>query len=324
MGDPRILAKLGQTLGEAMVGDSLLLQLARNIWYVDPVNGSNSNSGTRMDDALKSVVRALALCTADQDDLVVMLNKETLTANLDWNKKKTHLMGVSAIGGLVGGGGLQSSAAAVTDLFTLSANECIIKNLFFDNYGTNAACVGAFKVTGIMNHMIRCAMYLGNNSNAALGVATAYDCMVTGAYNRFTDCMIGSGYSLTTVAARGALRIDGQPGDLVFEDCIIRMHSSDTGAGCVRFDMTEDVCFPIFRDCIFQGECYGTPAGAAAILDAMIVGSVSGTPQGVALLKDCVAVGVTDMADENLKAYVYTNQPTSGGAGGVAVVVTGT
>jgi len=324
MGRPYILRKGVSRLGDLADGLSASLPwFVNNVFWCDYVNGNDGNDGDSREQAFQTAAKGLSLCTADQDDCVVLLNKETLAANLDWNKKKVHLFGASAIGGLVGGGGFQSSVAAVTDLFTLSANECIIKDLFFDNYGTDAACVGAFKVTGIMNQIVNCAMYLGNNGSAGLDVATAYDCMVTGAYNRFTNCMIGSGYSLTG-ATRGALRIDGQPGDLIFEGCIIRMHSSETGAGCVKFDTTEDVCFPIFRDCIFQGECYGTPAGGAAIENTMIVGSVSGTPQGDALVKDCIAIGVTDLADANLKAYVFTNQPAGSGAGSIAVVSTGT
>jgi len=293
-----------------------------NVFWVDPIKGSDDEDGLSRVTAKASSAAALALCTADQDDTVILLNKETLTSNLDWNKKKTHLLGASAACSLVGGAGFQSVAAAVTSLFTLSANECIFQNLFFDNYGTDAACIEALVVSGILNQFVNCSSYLGNNGSAALDVATASDLKVTGGYNRFTDCRIGSGYSLTG-ATRGALRVDNMPSELLFDNCIFRMDSSESGAGCVKYDMIEDIRWShIYRNCTFLGLC-SVATGSAAIDDIFIVGTVSGAGS-IALLQDSVFYGATDWADENIKAYIFTNQDAGNGAGGKAVVTTGT
>ena len=70
-----------------------------NVYFVDPVNGSNTNSGDRWTKPVADIATAYGLCTANQHDVVLYLASSSgvdLTAALTWSKSYTHLVGMCA------------------------------------------------------------------------------------------------------------------------------------------------------------------------------------------------------------------------------------
>ena len=75
--------------------------LGGNAYFLDPVDGNDSNPGTRIDKAVKTWAVAYALLDANQHDvLFVIANSSGLTlpsaGAITWAKNYTHLIGLCA------------------------------------------------------------------------------------------------------------------------------------------------------------------------------------------------------------------------------------
>ena len=118
-----------------------------NIWWVRPVNGSDSNDGKTSATAFKTCAAALAAATANQNDIVLLCGEGNALASatdfqattLNWNKDMVHLMGVND-GCMIGQRARIDAATALpafANLFVLSANACMIRDIeFFQGPGS--------------------------------------------------------------------------------------------------------------------------------------------------------------------------------------------
>ena len=192
-------------LGLQMYGSPGLLSQGKAI-FVRPRTGSDSNHGLRPDRAVKTLAQALALATANQNDVVYMFAEGNASGNtagtywttdyqattLDWNKDQVHLIGVN-------NGGFMSQRSRIafastyntaSNLFTLSANGCLIAGLemFAGVAGTNPT--GCFKAAGMRNRVVNCMIAgIGADTN---DIAGAYSLYLNGAQETsFEECQIG-------------------------------------------------------------------------------------------------------------------------------------
>lgn len=185
-----------------------------NIWHVRPRTGSDVNSsGRRPDSAFKTLRQALSAAVANQNDVILFYGEGNASAyctdyqnaTLNWNKDLVHLIGVNS--GVTMSPrsriSLVSTYDTASNLFTLSANGCLIRGIqFFEGVaGTNPT--GAVKVTGTRNRFENC--HFAGVGNAANDIAGAYSLKLDGAEeNEFFNCTIG----LQTMAAGAALNAD--------------------------------------------------------------------------------------------------------------------
>jgi hypothetical protein len=138
------------------------------VFFVKPYSGSDGNSGRSPKKAFKTLVKALASATANQNDVVYLMaegNSASLTtdyqaAALDWNKDGVHLIGVGS-GAMIGGRsriGQLSTVKTIEDLFTVSADNCFIANIeVFQGVASSTATLErAVVVSGQRNHFVNC------------------------------------------------------------------------------------------------------------------------------------------------------------------------
>ena len=110
-----------------------------DIWYVDPGKTSGvSGSGRTKEDAFLTVAEGLAATTADQDDVVLITpSSSTGRTNevvaIDWNKRRTHLIGSTAPTMFNPRAGMSFSSAVVSPCLTISTRSCIFKNMTWSN-----------------------------------------------------------------------------------------------------------------------------------------------------------------------------------------------
>lgn len=297
-----------------------------NVFHVKPYSGSDGNTGVSPSQALKTLAGALAKCTAGQNDIVLFYAESNTAANttdyqsatLDWNKDLVHLIGVSSGNGIASRArvAFTSTYDTASNLFTLSANGCIISNIHFfaGVAGTNP--VGCFKVTGQRNTISNCHIAgIGNNAN---DIAGAYSVRLSGAAeNMFTDCVIGLDTIARGSAVNADILLDTQATRNIFKNCLMlgyAEHASNWSfltIGAAALDR-----FIIFDNCVFHN---ATKSGATGLTQAF---QVNAAASGSVILKGCSVIGATDwvQADTGL---VFTDTPApSASAGGLQVAAT--
>lgn len=301
--------------------NSIALDLAGktgSVYYVDATNGSDTYSGLYPDHALATVVAALAKCTANKNDVVALIandTSQTLTANLDWNKDYTHLVGLCAP---VGAGKrarfFQDSGETGMDLFTVSANGCVFRNLYFFHGVDDATSLICATVTGERNYFENCHFAgIGHATMSAAGSASLK--IDGGAENLFKNCQIG----LDTIARDAdatELWLDGAATRNVFEDCQFYGYISAAGYATVTIeDGTGIDRYLKFKNCEFF-----TDSTNQAVAQTSVFNIKAAIVQGKIILKDCMAF--TDGAaewDSNNRGIIYANMPAAAAsaAGGI-------
>lgn len=293
-----------------------------NVFLVDPVNGSDSNTGTSFKNPLKTVAAAYALCTDAQHDVVLLLSgatADTPSTAITWSKSYTHLIGLS--GDLPGMGQrsriVNTAANDLGVLFTLSGSGCIFKNIQFFDGKDSAADGAALLVSGSRN-------YFENVFVAGMGDGTAgapatragsYSCKVTGSENYFKKCTFGLD-TIQRTAANAELIVTG--GRNRFDDCEFRCWSETAGKVLVQIDNSGGD----MRDTIFSNPyffCY--TANWAAGINNVFDMPAAGATHWVTILGQPTVVGVSvGLADT--VTHLYSAAPAPNAGYGIAIAPT--
>ena len=261
-----------------------------NFYYVNAYTGDDNADGTTPDTAVKSCRQGLALATANHHDTVYFIaNSNTeastadfLTSALDWNKDGVNLIGIGNGNNTYIGSRSKiinaTTSACPANMFTLSANNCIISGLEIMHHNGVADLSTAeicMVLSGMRNVIMNCQISgIGGSYLDTVGSASLY---VTGAENYFSNCYIG----LDTVIRAECLSeiiIGGSGGSAgtrnIFENCIINSYTSSTSFKGVLFSNASSHTMTIFKDCIFNAEQNRT--SAAQPTGAIDPGSVAG------------------------------------------------
>jgi len=222
-----------------------------NIWFVKPYSGSDSNSGTSPDTAFKTLAGALSAATANQNDIVYFCQENNTASettdyqsvNLNWNKDGVHLIGIPASqSGLYIGQRARvapsSSANAFANLFTLSANNCMISGIeFFQGVGatTLSAAQTCLTVSGTRNSITNCQ--ISGIGDTTCDYAGSNSLTVAADENYFGNCYIGLD---TVIRATSVTEVIIGPTQLVgtrniFDKCIINSYTSGTTFKAMSF-----------------------------------------------------------------------------------------
>lgn len=173
-----------------------------NVWHVKPYSGSDSNYGDHPDSAWKTLGKCMSSSSvvAGQNDIVLLYAESNTAASttdyqsstLTWSKDMVHLIGVGGISPMSQRArvALTSTYDTASNLITLSADGCLIKNIsFFAGVaGTNPT--GCMKVTGTRNVIRNCQIAgIGHANN---DIAGAYSLFLDAAEEiLFDNCYIG-------------------------------------------------------------------------------------------------------------------------------------
>ena len=203
-------------------------------FYVKPNSGSDGNSGLSPRHALKTLVRAKALATADNGDAVFLIAESNTAASttdyqstaLDWSKDGVNLIGVGAnpFIGQRSRIAQTSTVKTIEDLFTVSADNCYIEGIeVFQGVASSIATAPrAVVVSGQRNKIVNCQ--LSGIGDTSLDVAGARSLHVSGSENTFENCYLGldtviRGTALCEVSVTTAARTK-------FKDCMINSYTS--------------------------------------------------------------------------------------------------
>lgn len=245
----------------AVLGGDMVTQGTR--WYVKPSSGNNSNDGRSPSTAFKTLAKALSAATADQNDIVYMFSESNTassttdyqSAALNWNKDGVHLIGIGS-GPMLGQRSRiaqLSTVKTVEDLFTISANNCIISNIeiFQGVASSTATSPRAMVVSGQRNRIVNCQ--ISGMGDTSLDTTGARSLSVTGSENIFEHCYIGLD---TIIRATNVVEVGvtGTAEALAtrnrFENCHFNTYTSSTTGKLLAVSYVDR--FLVLKDCIFS------------------------------------------------------------------------
>lgn len=292
-----------------------------NVFIVDPINGSNSNPGTTFQKPLLTIEAAYALCTTNQNDVVLFVGgptAESPAAAIDWAKSYTHLVGMSA--DLAGCGQrcrLTGTAALDLDyIIDFQGNGCIVKNFQFFQGNDAAEDSGAVIVSGSRNYFENC-FFAGMGHATAAARAGSYSLKVTGAENNFVNSTIGLA-TMCRTAANTELWMTGECNRNKFIDCDFVSWSVTAGKFAVKLDASAVPYTVQFKDCAFLN--LNSDNGASGGKPDNVFSDAATPMHQIILQGDCPMVGFDGWADT--VTYLYSAQPVPNAGFGIAVTPT--
>lgn len=271
-----------------------------NVYFVCPRTGSDANPGNTVDAPFASLTAALAAATANQNDVVYLMAQGNTAANttnyvsaaFDWNKDGVHLIGVNSAPqiGQRSRVGQLSTVKTIENMFTVSANNCIIANIeFFQGVATSTATSPvAVTISGQRNHVINCQISGNGDTGGSMDTAGARSLVVSGSENLVENCYIGLDTVIrATQAAEVAL--SGSPTRNIFRNCFFNTYTSASGFLMVTVAATMDR-FTLFDNCIFNNVLNISSATTATAVFGGSTSSINGT----ILLRTPTASGFTN------------------------------
>lgn len=285
-----------------------------NIYLVDPVNGSDTNSGDRWTKPLASVAAAYAKCVADQHDTVLFLSGDTAdnpAASITWAKDYTHLIGLSS--NLPGVGQrcriVGTAGNDLTPVATFSGNGCIVRNIQFYNGKDADTDSGCVIVSGSRNEFTNC-FFAGMGHATPAARAGSYSLKVSGSENVFERCAIGLD-TIVRAAANCELWLASGAARNVFRRCRFLSYSEEATKVLVLAEEGIDR-WNEFEDCIFQNFSANWVTSLSNAFSVTAASTHQIVLRGLNQL-----VGVTGWADT--VTHVYAAAPAPNAGFGVAV-----
>lgn len=297
-----------------------------NVYYVNPVSGSDTAGTGSLAKPFRTIAQAYAQCVSGNNDVVALVGNGAAsgTARVDasftWAKNATHLVGICAPVLVSQRARIAptSTTAAFTPYWTVSGNGCIFQNIqWFMGFTTGTTSQIGMVVTGGRNYFSHC--HIAGMGDAASAQSAGSRSLVIGSAgageNLFEDCTIGLD-TVTRTQANASVEFTGATPRNTFRRCQFPLMTSaagvlgilGTGAGCV--DRSN-----IFEDCTFDNAIKSTST------QMTVLGSfTSASPGGLVIFKNCAMVGVTKFGDANFLANSFLDSSApSAAAGGLMV-----
>lgn len=297
---------LGAKIMPQDIAGMIGLPYVGDIFYIDPTNGLDTNSGRDQNNAFKTLTAAYAATTNNHHDVIVIVpggvgsgTGTVETAAITWSKNLTHLVGN------VGGTPLSSRArvttatAGLSPFITISGQGNTFTNVqFYSSATTNYINV---RVSGNRNRFTN-VHFAGIANDTAGDNATGASLELYGAQeNYFSNCTIGVD-TVTRTAANANLKITLGSDTVarnVFDDCIFTMMAdADAPLFIKQGDSVGMDRWNLFRRCQFIN-CIGSTSTTQT--DAF---SVHATPGGLLVLQDCLKIGATGWANNLTSVYL--------------------
>lgn len=276
-------------------------------YFLDPVNGLDTNNGLSLEAPLKTLTAAYAKTVSGQNDVIFFINGATAdnpASTLVWSKDFTHLIGISAP--LPGEGQrcriVGTAANALTNVLTVSGSGCVFANLKISNSAEANVDSGAVIVSGERNVFYN-VMFAGMLHATPAGRAGSYSLTLSGSENLFERCTIGADTILRT-AANAELVVSGGARNK-FWDCEFVSASDTAGHFAVKISNMDR--YIQFKDCLFYNFSVNW---AQSLTDAFNV--TASATHYIIQRGNCQFVGYTGVADVVTHVYGAGAAPNAG------------
>ena len=260
-----------------------------NTFWVDETYGSDGNTGGPQD-PLKTLSQAHTLCTANNNDVVFVTGTVHVSATLTWSKSKTHLIGLAPDLKTQARARISQTGSAVfTPLVSVTASECIFRNIGSFHGFADASTQICWADTGGRNEYTRCLFGGMGNATAAAQTGSRSLTISGAGENSFTDCQIGLD-TITRSAANASLEfLAGTPRNH-FKGCTFPVLTSSAAALWVTVGSGGMDRYALFDQCAFINCVESTSTTLTAGMTA------NASAGGAILLKECISLGATAIA----------------------------
>jgi len=276
--------------------------------------------GVYNDHLFTTIAAGYAALTADRNDILcVSPEAHVQTAEIDWAKSQSHLVG---LGGPMrvsdyycAGVMIYTATASVANLLHVTGNNCQFHNIGVYNNGANAANVSALKVgattTGYNNKFFN-SHFCGLMNSTQLAVETAASIRIASGSSDyyFKNCVIGHNcWGARTTAKQGQVYYGGTtesgagagygPQNGTWEDCLFLSQGTTTTCVMVRVEEGGNEAMDrthFFKKCTFDN----WPGSAATITQVFDDDCL--TWHHVRLI-DCSAHGYSEWQDRDNTFY---------------------
>lgn len=290
------------------------------VFFLDPENGSDNYDGKTPGRAKATLAAAYALLTADQNDVLFVIDEGTnvsLTAQFDWAKDRTHLIGIGKPPGRIRKGVVIANTATDADgQFQVTANGCYFRNICWAHQGSAAALINV-EITGDDNVFDECQFR--NMDNAATAAAATMLGVRLNGCNRptFYRCTFGGTNVERTASAADMTIGPGTITGLQCTDCIwIANLNATADASHAFIETVADADLGDFA--LLERPTFINSGANANLPDAMTIGVATA---GFFLLRSPLLVYITDIADNEEKVWVQNEgqDTTPGKFTGIAI-----
>lgn len=296
-----------------------------NAIFLDPVNGSDGNSGYGATQAKATLAAAYALLRTGRNDYIVVIGDGATTASIrlsagfTWAKNAAHMIGIAAPNHISQRARLAPTAAVAgfANFFTVSGNGCYFANLqFFHGFDTGVAAQICTTVTGSRNVFENCHLGgMGDQESADDAGSRSLKISGGGQENLFNNCVIGLD-TVTRGAANASIEFAGGAPRNRFTNCIFPFQTdAATPLGIIVSAAAGSDRWQLFENCLFINNIKSTSTVMTGL--ATLAASMG----GLLLFKNCTLVGITDFGtDATSLAQIYVDgAPPTAATSGIAV-----
>lgn len=307
--------------------------------WVAPATSATSQFKTQLTDDLgvsekihATIAAAENVAVAYRNDAVlVMPGNYLVTAELDWDKAYTHLIG---LGGPVvtdygdGVGAIMyTTTASLAQLLDVGAKGQRIVNMGFDNNGANAANVAGVRLSSAVAPYFKGCFITGNMNNTQSAAAACTSLLIHSGnmWINFEDCIFGNdGWSYRTGTYNSHIRFTGTSQNYggLFKNC--RILSLGNTAACVMVSVAiTNSLGPsyVFDNCGFLHTTHLTGAQGTSLSSAFYFGSIDRDVE--ITLHNCYATNITEWTNQDL-GNLLADMPLTATGGGLTKEPTGT
>jgi hypothetical protein len=317
------------------------LPFTGDYWFVDPLHGSDSFEGNQPTRAFKTLYRAQAAATADQNDVVILMGSGDTTGTarlslanaqsvdptattgvLTWAKNGVHLIGVTAPTGISQRARIAPPSGTYTqatfnsgNFVVVTASGCLFANFsVFHGFSTGGTNQIAWTDSGGRNAYVNVNLQGAGDAASAADTGSHSLLISAGGENLFSGCTIGLD---TTPRSSGFSEIafSGASPRNVFDRCIVETNAAAVGCFWISIATLGIDRYVLFRDTAFTNPTLGGPAATA-----MTVGmNIPASPGGAVITQNCLSYGATKLTTGGL---AVTNLPASAAGGGLVTAIT--
>lgn len=281
--------------------------------------------GIDTDHLFTTVAAAFAATTGDRNDVVLKEpGLETVTAELDWDHNRTHLIGLGGPQqkGYESGTGITSSTITVANVIHNTGVNCQFHNVTVRNAGANATCLSAFKNAGYGTRMIGCQV-IGVVDAATQGVTALANSLeiASGGYYFYAENSNFGSTDFVTLAADTATVLlfgsDGMSSDGKFVNCNFSA-VIDATTRCLIYIRTNG----IDRDWIFDScEFYAFSTNHGYVMAEVVKNQATVPSTYDMVFKNCSAISCTGWRTDS-NACTWASGGTDVAKSGVAIATT--
>ena len=217
------------------------------VFYVNPTNGSDNNTGLKMEQPVKTIAKAYTLVTSNNHDAIVLSANAALAESdeLAVTKNRVHFIGLDAVGRYLGQRSRWTMGVTTGTAIAVVQNTGVgnsFQRIKFDSSDTTTTSVYAFAEGGEYTVIENCEIV----EHGDLATATAADLLMNGDSAYVKGCYIGSTAYEVTAARTNVLftreTISGKVArDVIFEDCIFGLNSTSATASHFHTTTATDV-----------------------------------------------------------------------------------